>query len=349
MAEFCGDKKRTYREEQAIFPTRFRRNLLVAFLGFMLFFPFIGFTHLLYLSIMIGISIIGALGINILTGATGLISLGHGAFIGVGAYSSAILVSKLSFPFWAALPAAGAITCFIGLVFGIPSLRVKGLYLAMATLAAQVILHFLMVNWEGLTGGVYGYTVPTARIGPIAFDTDTRYYYLVLVLVFVFVLSTKQLFRTKNGRAYIAIRERDIAAEVIGVSLFKYKLQSFAIGSFYAGISGSLLAHYLSVITPNNFPLSLSIEYLAMIIVGGLGSVLGSIMGACFITLLPEFLNSVMSVLGGVFPNIASLLPHVKMISFGLIIIAFLILEPRGLAEIYQRVKKFFKLWPYAY
>ncbi len=171
----------------------------------------------------------------------------------------------------------------------------------------------------------------------------------MLIIVIIATFCTKQLFRTKNGRAYIAIRDRDIAAEVIGVSLFKYKLQSFGISSFYAGVAGSLLAHYMSVITPNHFPLHLSIEYLAMIIVGGLGSVLGSILGASFIILLPEFLNEVMSGLGGMFPNAAAYLPYVRMISFGLIIVVFIVFEPKGLAEIYERVKKYFKLWPYAY
>ena len=349
MAEFCGDKKSTYRQDQAIFATKFRKNLLIVFFFFLFGIPFLGLGYITYLATMIGITIIGAHGINILTGFTGLISLGHAAFIGVGAYSSAILVSKLGFPFLLALPAAGAITSIVGMLFGLPSLRIKGLYLAMATLAAQVVLHFLMLNWESLTGGVYGFVVPPATIGPLSLDTDQKYYYLVMVVVILATLSTKQLFRTKIGRACVAIRDRDIAAEVIGVSLFKYKLQSFGISSFYAGVAGSLLAHYMSVITPDHFPLSLSIEYLAIIIIGGLGSVLGSILGAFFIILLPEFLNEVMSSLGGVFPNAANILPYMRMISFGLIIVIFIIFEPKGLAEIYARVKKYFKLWPYAY
>jgi len=349
VAEFCGDKKSSYRQDQAIFATNFRKKLLIAFLIFLIVFPLLGFGYVTYLAIMIGITIIAAHGMNILTGFTGLISLGHAAFIGVGAYSSALLVAKLGVPFLLALPAAGAITSIVGMLFGLPSLRIKGLYLAMATLSAQVVLHFLMVNWERLTGGVYGFVVPTANIGPLVLDTDVKYYYLVVTIATIATLSTKQLFRTKNGRAYVAIRDRDIAAEVIGVSLFKYKLQSFGIGSFYAGVAGSLLAHYLSVITPEHFPLSLSIEYLAIIIVGGLGSVLGSILGASFIILLPEFLNEVVSSLGGLFPNAAAYLPYVKMITFGFIIVAFIIFEPKGLAEIYERVKKYFKLWPYAY
>lgn len=349
MVEFCGDKKCTYREDQAIFATKFRKNLLIAFLIFMFGFPFFGSGHHVYLATMIGITVIAAHGINILTGFTGLISLGHAGFVGVGAYSSALLVSKLNVPFWLAVPTAGAITSIVGIIFGLPSLRIKGLYLAMATLAAQVVLDFLMVNWEGLTNGVYGYVVPTAEIGPLVLDNDRKYYYLVLVIVIIATFFTTQLFRTKNGRAYIAIRDRDIAAEVIGVSLFKYKLQSFAISSFYAGVAGSLLAHYMSVITPNHFPLHLSIEYLAIIIVGGLGSVLGSILGASFIILLPEFLNEAMSALGGFFPNAAAYLPYLRMILFGLIIVAFIIFEPKGLSEVYERIKRFFKLWPYAY
>jgi len=206
-----------------------------------------------------------------------------------------------------------------------------------------------MFNWKSLTGGVDGYVVPTARIGPIVFDTDNKYYYLVLAMVLIAALSAKQLFRSKNGRAYIAIRDRDIAAEVIGISLFKYKLQSFAVSSFYAGVAGSLLGHYLSVITPENFTLTLSINYLAIVIIGGMGTILGSIIGSFFIILLPEFLNIIIRHLGDIFPYLALSMFYMKMILFGLIIVGFLIFEPKGLAEIYQRIKKYFKLWPYAY
>ncbi len=236
---------------------------------------------------LIGFAIIGAVGLNLLTGFTGQISLGHAAFIGVGGYATAILITRVGIPFWFALPAAGLISAAVGLIIGIPSLRVKGLYLVIATLAAQFILEYVFMHWESMTRGIRGINVPPPSLGGFVFDTEKSFYFLTLFLVILGVGFARNLVRTKWGRAFVAIRDRDLAAEIMGINLFRYKLVAFGLSSFYAGIAGGLWANFMKVVTPEHFPFSLSIQYLAMIIVGGLGSVLGSIMGAIFMTLGP--------------------------------------------------------------
>lgn len=350
MAEFCGHIIEDYIRDESLFKTR-NIEILVAFLIVAIALSgILASRYVLYLFISIGISIIASLGLNIITGLTGMISLGHGAFVGVGAYSTAILTDRLGLPFILSVPLAAFITSCVGMFFGLPSLRIKGLYLLMSTLAAQVIINFLMINWRSLTKGVNGYPVSAAAIFGFVLDSETKYFYLVLVVTLLCILSASNVARSRYGRAFVAIRDHDIAADAIGVNLFKYKTLSFAIGSFYAGLAGALLAHYLRIATPEHFPLHLSIEYLAMIIVGGLGSILGCIYGAIFMTLLPEFLKIVMEEnLVRLIPGAIGAVPHINNILFGLIIVIFLIFEPHGLAEIHRRIKKYFKLWPFAY
>jgi len=304
---------------------------------------------MLYVANMIGFAIIGAIGLNLLTGFTGQISLGHAAFIGVGAYTSAILVTRLGMSFWLSLPFAGLIAALAGIIIGIPSLRVKGLYLCIATLAAQFIFEFIFVHWESMTKGITGINIPSTRIGGIEFSTEKEFYWITLFLVVLGVGYARNLVRSKMGRAFVAIRDRDLAAEIIGINLFRYKMSAFAISSFYAGIAGALWVNFLKVITPDHFPFFLSIQYLAMIIVGGLGSILGSIFGAIFMTLIPELLNYLSEVVKVYAPGKEEIFVPMKEVIFGFLIILFLIFEPRGLAEIWNRMKNFFRLWPFSY
>jgi branched-chain amino acid transport system permease protein len=205
------------------------------------------------------------------------------------------------------------------------------------------------VHWEGVTHGIRGINVPPPTIGSFTFDTETSFYYITLVLVVIAVGFARNLLRTKWGRAFVAIRDRDLAAEIMGINLFKYKLTSFAISSFYAGIAGGLWVSFMKVVTPEHFPFSLSIKYLAMIIVGGLGSVLGAIFGAIFMTLVPELLNVLTGMLGEWKPGFNQLFIPMKDVIFGSLIVGFLILEPHGLAQIWNRIKNFFTLWPFSY
>ncbi len=345
----CGDFKETYIKDEEIFQSLFVKFWLGLFLVFLMVFPFVASAYLLYIANMIGFAIIGAIGLNLLTGFTGQISLGHAAFVGVGAYTSAILVTRLGFSFWLSVPCAGLVAALAGMIIGIPSLRVKGLYLCIATLASQFIFEFIFIHWESMTKGITGIHIPPPRIGGFEFTTERTFYWITLFFVVLGVGYARNLIRTRMGRAFVAIRDRDLSAEIIGINLFRYKLSAFAISSFYAGVAGALWVTFLKVVTPDHFPFILSIQYLAMIIVGGLGSILGSIFGAVFITLAPELLNYLSEVVKEFAPGNEEIFVPMKEVIFGLLIVLFLIFEPRGLAEIWNRVKSFFRLWPFSY
>jgi len=298
MSTKCGVFHQSYKSEMSIFQTWFARGWMALLFAWMLVFPFVAKpigkalgTNVLYLANLIGIYIIGAQGLNLLTGYTGQISLGHGAFMGVGAYASAILTMKLGVPFWFALPLSGLVAAVVGMFFGIPSLRLKGLYLAIATMAAQFIIQYLMRNATWLTGGSDGMSVRAPVFFGLPLNTDRRYYFLVYALVILATLFTKNLTRSRVGRAFVAIRDRYLSAEVMGVNVWGYRILSFGVSSFMVGVAGSLWAHYVLVISDEHFTIGLSVQYLASIIIGGLGSVTGAIYGAIFMTLLPELLR----------------------------------------------------------
>lgn len=345
----CGDFKRSYSEDEAIFETNFVRACVSIMVILVFIFPFFADNYFLDVANQIGVAIIGAIGLNILTGFTGQISIGHAAFLAIGAYASAILTSKVGMSFWISLPLAGVVTALIGMIFGIPSLRLKGLYLAMATFAAHFITEFTINHWESLTNGTAGILVPPPAIGKFEFDTDQRMYFIIFTIAICVTFSARNLFRTKVGRAFLAIRDRDISAAVMGVNLFKYKLLAFAISSFYAGVAGALMAHHRKIITPENFPIWEAIRYLAMIIIGGLGSILGSVYGAVFMILLDEVLRTLTTILSGIFPNVFGLLASLREGVFGITIILFLIFEPDGLVARWHTIRSYWKLWPFSY
>ena len=345
----CGDFKASYIKDEEIFQSMFVKFWLFLLLVFLVALPFLANPYILYIANIIGFSIIAAVGLNILTGFTGQISLGHAAFVGVGGYTSAILITRLGFSFWLALPCAGLTAALAGLIIGIPSLRVKGLYLCIATLAAQFIFEYIFIHWESMTRGIRGINVPPPTIFSFPLNTEKRYYFLTLIAVIFAVTYARNILRSRVGRAFIAIRDRDLAAEIMGISLFRYKLTAFAISSFYAGIAGALWGSFIRIVTPEHFPFHLSIQYLAMVIVGGMGSVLGAIYGAIFMTLTPELLNVVSSALKEMIPRIGQLFIPMKEVVFGSLIVLFLIFEPLGLAEIWRRIKNFFLLWPFSH
>ncbi len=308
-------------------------------------FPFVADAYWLYLACLVAIHVASATGLNILTGYTGLVSLGQAAFMGLGAYTVAVLETRAGTPTLVNLVAAGTVAMAGGLVVGIPSLRVKGLYLAIATIAASFIAHFVFANWTSVTGGTAGISLPPARFFDVALDTSFRIYWLIVPVTIAMVVGAANLFRTRIGRAFIAIRDRDISAEVLGIPLLRYKLLSFGISSFYAGVAGGLWAYFFRVVTPESFPLILSIFFLAAIIVGGMGTILGAILGATFMTMVPELLKLVVGWLP--LENATLVLSPVRTIVFGALIVGFLIFEPHGLAEIWRRVRRFFHLYPF--
>lgn len=339
----------TYRNSIKRFQTAFVKLWLALFVIGLIIFPFFELNYLLTIMIYSGIATIAALGINILTGMTGQISLGHAAFCGIGAYTSAILYTRMGIPSILCVFMAGAVAALSGLIVGIPSLRLKGLYLAITTMAFQFIVQHLTSHWSSLTAGTSGLDVSPIVIGNYAIDTDFKMYFLVMFFVVLAITATANLKRSHVGRAFVAIRDGHIAAEVMGVELFHYKLLAFIISAFFAGIAGSLIASFNGFITPDNFNIEISIQYIAMIIVGGMGTVLGSIYGAVFMTIIPEVLMSITSMLGVNYPYLLSVFVYTKGLVFGLIIIFFLIYEPEGLYGRWQKIKKSFRVWPYNY
>jgi branched-chain amino acid transport system permease protein len=229
----------------------------------------------------------------------------------------------------------------------LPSLRIKGLYLAVATLAMQFLMVYIFREWDSVTGGVRGVNVPPADFFGIPLNTDARMAWLIAFCAVVMLIGARNLFRTRVGRAFTAIRDKDISAEVLGINLLQYKLTSFAIGSFYAGVAGALLGYFYRAMTPEYFTLQLSIFYLAAIIVGGLGSTLGTILGAFFMTLVPELLRAGVSLAAQWTPRAVEILSPIQQVVFGLLIIGFLVFEPHGLVEVWRRIRRFFHLWPF--
>ena len=344
-----GSAKQSYALDAALLDSRTQYVWLGAMALALCTFPFVANEYWLYLACLVAINIASTTGLNILTGYTGLVSLGQAAFMGLGGYTVAILQIRFGTPFMFNLLTGGVVAMLAGVLVGLPSLRVKGLYLAIATIAAGVIAHFIFSHFTVLTGGNSGLSVPAARFFGIELDNSFKLYWVIVPTAILMLLGAANLFRTRIGRAFIAIRDRDISAEVLGISLLRYKLLSFAISSFYAGVAGGLFAYFFRVVTPESFPLLMSIFFLAAVIVGGMGTILGSILGALFMTLVPELLKLVVGWLpleffGG---NAALILSPVRTVVFGLMIVLFLIFEPHGLAEIWRRIRQFFHLWPF--
>jgi branched-chain amino acid transport system permease protein len=345
----CGDFRENYAEDMSLFESPLPRVLLAGLLVFLLVLPQFSTTYWLDVLNRIFIAVIGALGLNLVTGFTGLISLGTAAFLSVGAYATAAMAGRAGLPFVVVVPLSGLITAAVGLVFGIPSLRLKGLYLAVATLAAHYVVEFTISHWEHMTNGVNGMSVPAAQFAGMVLNDDRKVYYLIFPVMVGLLFFTKNLFRTKVGKAFVAIRDQDISAEVMGVDVFRYKLLAFAVSSFIVGVAGSLLAYQARIISPENFPISLAIDYLGMVIIGGLGSILGSIFGAIFITLLPEILRLSTDAVGNYWPSLMVIVAPIKTGVFGLVVILFLIFEPDGMAARWNHIKAYWKLYPFSY
>ncbi|MDZ7696843.1 MAG: branched-chain amino acid ABC transporter permease [Deltaproteobacteria bacterium] len=348
----CGNFNVSYKEELSIFGTDFGR--LWMWIGILLLFavvPFISSAYSLYILNSIGIYAIAAVGLNLLIGFTGQISLGHGAFFGVGAYAGAILATRLGFPFWLSVPLAGVVASGVGMIFGLPSARLKHLYLCIATLAGQFIVDYVLVQWESLTGGAMGIVVPSASLFGLDLGSDRSFFYVVFICFVLMTWIAVNLIRTRIGRAFIAIRDNDRAAEGMGIPVFPYKLLSFAISSFYAGFAGALYAYYMMSITPEPFNLGLSIEYVAMIIIGGLGSIPGAVFGSVFIVSLNEVLSMITEYLMnlGATTGAALTIAPLREFIYGLAIVLFIIFEPKGLAEVWRIVRSSFRLWPFSY
>jgi len=344
----CGLFFESYRAEAAVFQSGFQRTCLGLFVAVLLASPLVLGNYAVSMLNLIFIAVIGAVSLNLLTGVCGQISLGHGAFIGVGAYAAA-QATLHGVPFVAALILGGFAAALAGMIFGVPSLRLKGIYLAIATLAAQLILEYVFLHWESVTGGSRGLSVDAPKILGFAFDSERKMFYLLLTAAILSLLMVTNVMRTRHGRAFVSIRDFYLSAEIAGVNLFAYKLAAFGLSSFLAGVAGGLWAHYTLFLSAEQFHITLSISYLAMIIIGGLGSVVGSVMGAVFMTLLPEILNGLSGALSGVLPDISQHIVALREGVFGMVLVLFLIFEPEGLANRWRLIKAYWKLYPFAH
>jgi branched-chain amino acid transport system permease protein len=349
-----GVFKTSYAADMALYPLPIARWTIAAII--VLFAVILPLSlHEYYLSIinLSLIAIVGALGLNILVGYTGQISVGHAAFMSVGAYTAANLAVKLGLPFWITLPAGGLMAALVGAIVGIPSLRIRGLYLAIATLAGQLIIEWIINHTPAISGGAQAsIQVPRPSLFGYDFRTQGQLYFFLLFFAGVAIVATLNLVRSRIGRAFVAIRDQDIAAEIIGINIYRYKLLSFAISSFYAGVCGVLYTYYLGIANYEQFQIVVSIDYLAMIIIGGLGSVLGSILGAVFVTMLPIVLRLAMEPLAGLFfspGEMSSVIASTRLVLFGGLIILFLVVEPEGLNRLWRNIRNYFRVWPFSY
>ena len=349
-----GVFKTSYAADMALYPLPIAKWAVAAFAGlFIVIAPLTFSEYSLSLLNLCLAAIVGALGLNILVGYTGQISIGHGAFMSVGAYTAANLIVRLGLPFWITIPAGGLMAALIGSVVGIPSLRIKGIYLAIATLAAQLIIEWTINHVTWISGGIQSsIEIPRPSLFGVRLRSEAQIYEFLMFFVVLAVIATLNLVRSRIGRAFIAVRDQDIAAEIIGINIFRYKLYAFAISSFYAGVAGALESYYLGIANYEQFQLDVSIDYLAMVIIGGLGSVLGSIFGAVFVTLLPIATRWALESSGSLIfsqADLANMIPSLRLVIFGGLIIFFLVVEPEGLARLWRNIRNYFRVWPFSY
>lgn len=355
------DMKRAYYEDIELFKSGTILFWAIVLLVALFTLPLLSTNYYLYLFNLIMVHVILAVGLNILVGSTGQISLGHAGFFAIGAYATVLLMTKLGVPFFPALIIAAFIAALFGFILGLPALRLEGPYLTIATLAFGLAIMHIIGHTE-IFGGRSGLRAPALNIGipqlgwNWVLQTDVSKYYLVLIITILMVLGAINILKTKVGRAFVAIRDSDIAAEVIGINLTIYKTLSFAVSAFYAGIAGGLFAFVLGFFDPITFNMFLSIYFLVMIVVGGLGSIMGSITGAAFITYLMyalfknvkdiPYIGDFLVAISQRWLSITGM-DNLSAIALGLVMIGIMIFEPMGIFGVWIRVKKYWKTWPF--
>jgi len=300
----------------------------------------------------LGITVIAVLGLHILTGLCGQFSIAQAAFMAVGAYTVAILATDYGINGWLCLPLSGLAAGTVGLIFGLPCFRLKGFYLAISTLAASYIIIWVIEYARGITGGYAGLGLEPLRLGSIDFSTTSSFFVLTAIIMIVATIAAKNIQRTATGRAFVAIRDNELAAEVSGIPIFRYKMLAFFIGCVFAGIAGWLWAHSQLRVSPGQFRIMDSMWYVGMLIIGGWGSTAGVYMGAAFLRLLEMALSDYINpLLVDILPDAMTTQIHVAMglIVFGLVIMLFMVFEPRGLYYRWEKLKTYYRMHPYSY
>jgi branched-chain amino acid transport system permease protein len=348
------DMKRDYYEDVQLLTSPVVLFWFAVLIGSLYCLPFFVNNYYIYVANYIAINIIVAAGLNLLVGYTGQISLGHAGFFAIGAYGTIILMVKAGFPFLLALPCAAFVSGCFGFLLGLPALRLDGPYLAIATLGFGLTITQIIGRIE-FFGGREGLHAPDITIGSWVLDTDKEFYFLLLTLTIFLLLFMRNLIKTRVGRAFIAIRDADIAAQTMGVNILYYKTLAFAVSAFYAGIAGGLYAFVLKFIEPEIFTLMMSIMFLAMVVVGGLGSMMGAIAGATLLCWMDLKLRNILDI-----PYVGEWLEHlsnnwfsitgvsnIQYIVFGSILVGIMLFEPLGLYGIWIRTKKYWRTWPF--
>lgn len=335
-----------YGEDLSLFGTRLERASLAVVALLLLAFPLIASPFQLDLACQVFLACVGALSLMLLTGYAGQISLGHAGLIAAGAFTVGILFREADAPFWITLPCSAAVGALLGVIFGLPSLRLRGLYLAVSTLALYFVVVYLGGEYETRRGFSTGIMIDPPKLGSLSISDGRAWYFILLAAAAATLVICLNLLRARTGRAWRAIRSHETVAETLGIGIAGYKLLAFVISSAITAVAGALFAYYRGFVSVEAFSLFLSIQYLAMIIVGGMGSLIGALLGAAFVTLFPYMIETGLLALPGA-QRYASLLFAVNYAAFGLVMIAFLIFEPLGLVGIWHRIQSYFLLWPF--
>jgi branched-chain amino acid transport system permease protein len=335
-----------YAQDLALIQSRTEGAALIALLAALALFPFLASSVLLDLANQVFLAVIGALALMLLTGYAGQVSLGHAGLMAAGAFTVGILFKELQAPFWLTLPAAALVGALLGVIFGLPSLRLRGLYLAVSTLALHFLVVYLGGEYETRRGYSTGIVIDPPSLGAFAVSSGRAWYFVLLAAAAATLLLCLNLLRSGTGRAWAAIRANEKVAEALGIGVAAHKLLAFVVSSSLTGLAGALFAYYRGFVSVEAFSLFLSIQYVAMIIVGGMGSLLGAILGAVFVILFPYAIEAGLRALPGA-QRYAGAVFAVNYAAFGLAMILFLVLEPLGLVGIWRRVQTYFLLWPF--
>ena len=359
----CGDYHENYLQDQGWWQSNFVKFkmlllLAVVFIGI----PLFAAEYWIGVGTMIGFTAMGALGVQLLIGYTGLITLGHAAFIAVGAYTSTLMVLQFPWPqfmvdaglaYPVSVIAAGFAAGLWCVLFGLPSAKVKGFYLILTTMAAQFItVDFILTQYVSQIGGRgQAFSLPpgTIKIGPIVMDSEREIYYFMAVLITLMIIGLANLLRSRAGRAWVAIRDNDIAAEALGINIVWYKLLAFFVAGFMGGIAGAFWVSNTAALSPEHFPFFLSLWLVGVILIGGVGSIHGAIFGSVFMVVIMELLQMAVIPMGDYFPKLLIDFAYIKDAAFGLAICGFVIYEPNGIAYRWWQIKNYFNLWPFSY
>ena len=335
-----------YAQDLALTGTRFERVALSLFVVALLTFPLVASPFQLDLACQVFLACVGSLSLMLLTGYAGLISLGHAGLMAAGAFTVGILFRETNAPFWITLPAAALVGGVLGVIFGLPSLRLRGLYLAVSTLALHFVVVYLGGEYETRRGFSTGIMIDPPQLAGISISDGRAWYYILLAAAVLTLLLCLNLLRARTGRAWRAIRAHETVAEALGIGIAGYKLLAFVISSAITAVAGALFAYYRGFVSVEAFSLFLTIQYVAMIIIGGMGSLVGALLGAAFVTVFPYVIETGLLALPGA-QRYAGVLFAVNYAAFGLVMILFLMLEPLGLVGIWHRVQSYFLLWPF--